>query len=192
MPRNRNLLMFVDDSGFNLNLRRSKARSKRGKKAPVVIPAVRGRNMTLIIAANCEEVIYQKVISDSTCNSDVFKLFLQELFAIIESRNDLHNSWVVMDNARIHKVEAVQNVCNQFGCSLQFLSPYSYMLNPVENAFSKIKNVVRNRLSATNPSERLDEIIYSGTLSITREDLNGYFEHMISNICMAEIGHIFN
>jgi transposase len=190
-PRDRRKLIFIDESGFNLHLRRSKARSKKGKRAQVVIPTVRGRNITLLLAANKESIIHFKLISDRTCNGSVFGEFISELFEIISSREDLHGSWVIMDNARIHKIEDVRNTCEQFCCRLQFLSPYSFMLNPVENIFSKIKGFVRDQLSAARNGDRLMDIIRSGILTITRSDLNGYFEYIMENIYKAALKFSF-
>jgi DDE superfamily endonuclease len=87
-----------------------------------------------------------------------------------------------MDNAKIHKVESVRRVCSQFGCSLVFLSPYSFMLNPVENIFSKVKCFVRNQLVMAGENQRLVDIMKDGVLTVTDNDLNGYFNHMANNI----------
>jgi transposase len=91
-PRDGRKLIFVDESGFNLHLRRNKARSKKGERAPVVIPTVRGRNVSLILAANRDEVLHYKIIDDSTCNGNIFEGFVNELFENISRRVELHGS----------------------------------------------------------------------------------------------------
>ena len=146
-PENMDNCIFIDESGFNLHLRRNKARSRIGTRAPIVIPAVRGRNMSLIVADNKSRTLHYKVITDGTCNSVKFAQFLSELFIIIRDDPLLHGSWIIMDNAKIHSRALISDICSQSGCVLKYLSPYSYMLDPVENIFSKIKLYVRSRLT---------------------------------------------
>jgi transposase len=67
-----------------------------------------------------------------------------------------------MDNARVHCPRELGPICTQDGCSVKFLSPYSYMLNPVENIFSKVKNYVRNCLSRESAIFELPELIRQG------------------------------
>lgn len=68
--QSRDKLIFIDECGFNLHLRRSQARSQRGKRAHVVVPSVRGRNVTLIAAMTNQGILHTKILSNSTCNSE--------------------------------------------------------------------------------------------------------------------------
>ena len=61
-----------------------------------------------------------------------------------------------------------------------FISPYSYMLNPIEYSFSIIKSVVR-RILGKGYSENFIELIFMAIGEITMSDLNGYFMHMRNN-----------
>jgi transposase len=177
-PRDNKKIIFLDESGFDLHLRRNKARSKRGQRASVIVPTVRGRNVTLILAANRARVIHHKIISNTTCNGEKFMEFMRRLLGIIRLDEKLHGSWIVMDNSRIHKVEGVREICDQYGCKLLFLSPYSFMLNPVANIFSKMKSYVRNQLSAPKENENLEETIKNGIRCITSDDLRDYFDNI--------------
>uniref|UniRef100_A0A0N5BZS1 DDE_3 domain-containing protein n=1 Tax=Strongyloides papillosus TaxID=174720 RepID=A0A0N5BZS1_STREA len=64
-----------------------------------------------------------------------------------------------------------------FNFDFKFLSPYSYMLRPIENAFSKVKSCVRSRLR-NNENGVLSDIIMSETNNITSTDCNGYFRYI--------------
>jgi transposase len=150
-PSDPKKIIFIDESGFNQHLRRSKAWSKKGTRAQLTVPIVRGRNQTLIVAANGERIIYHKVIRDRNCNGALFSEFMAELYQIIYNDVELYESWIIMDNAKIHN--AVRNSYSLLGISFRFLSPYSYMLNPVENIFSKVKTFVRNYLGNFPPSD---------------------------------------
>ena len=96
-----------------------------------------------------------------------------------------------MDNSRIHKRTEIEIITLEFNFEYKFLSPYFYMLNPIENAFSKIKNGVRSRLRlGTNGF--LSELILSETNTITPTDSAGYFRNILRNItnCAAELPYI--
>jgi transposase len=47
-----------------------------------------------------------------------------------------------MDNLSAHKGEEVRELVEERGCQVLFLPPYSPDLNPIEEAFSKIKGLL--------------------------------------------------
>uniref|UniRef100_A0A0K0FIZ6 DDE_Tnp_IS1595 domain-containing protein n=1 Tax=Strongyloides venezuelensis TaxID=75913 RepID=A0A0K0FIZ6_STRVS len=75
-----------------------------------------------------------------------------------------------------------------FNFDFKFLSQYSYMINPIENAFSKIKYCVRSRLR-NNENEVSSDIIMSKINNITSTDCNGYFRCTIN--CAAEVPYYY-
>jgi transposase len=184
-PKDPKKLIYIDESGFNLHLRRKRARSKRGSRASIIIPTVRGRNITLILATNGSEIIHYKLVSGINCNSEIFKIFCEELLGIISIKKDLYGAWIIMDNSRIHKIEQLRTTFSFFDCSLIFLSPYSYMLNPVEYVFSKIKGAVRSLLPSSTEGDTLLDVIREGISTITENDLKGYFSFMFENVHKA-------
>ena len=72
---------------------------------------------------------------------------MTELISICRQKfpQGLFNFFV--DNARIHHANIITDFLNRENINIVFLSPYSYMLNPIEYSFSKIKSVVRRELS---------------------------------------------
>jgi transposase len=56
-----------------------------------------------------------------------------------------------------------------------FLPSYSPDLNPIEEAFSKIKSIVRKAQARTR--EALDEAICEALAAVTLEDAAGWFAH---------------
>ncbi len=127
-------------------MRRDRARSRRGNRVSITIPTIRGRMQTLIIAANQDKILHQKLISETTCSGEQFTIFIQELIINLNANNNFRGSWLIMINAQIHKVRSARDFIGNSGYHLAFLSPYSYMLNPVENIFSKIKSLVRGTM----------------------------------------------
>lgn len=183
-PQNKRNCIYLDESGFNSHLRKGTARSKKGVKAVVTVPAVRGRMVSLILAMNNEKVLHYKIVSDSTCDGKVFADFIGELFAVLDTDATFSESWILMDNAMIHRVQAVQDLFENTSYIRKPLSPYSFMLNPCENVFSKVKAIARSILS-TNSENPLTSAIQFGVNAISGTDCANYFIHTCNNLAKA-------
>jgi transposase len=80
-----------------------------------------------------------------------------------------------MDNLSAHKGERVKELIEGQGCELLYLPPYSPDLNPIEEAFSKIKSLIR-KAEARN-REALLEAIGAAISALSAQDARGFFEH---------------
>jgi len=80
-----------------------------------------------------------------------------------------------MDNLGAHRGERVRKLIEARGCSLLFLPPYSPDFSPIEEAFSKLKALLRR--AAARSREALLEAIGSALSAVTPEDAAGYFGH---------------
>ena len=80
-----------------------------------------------------------------------------------------------MDNLSAHKGERVGELIEERGCELIYLPAYSPDLNPIEEAFSKIKRLVRKAQARTK--EALVEAIGSALSAVSSKDARGFFEH---------------
>lgn len=186
--------IFIDESGFNYHMRRTLARSRSGTRAYVHTPVLRGRVESLIIAASGQKIIHSKLISDGTCNGEKFFAFMQELLNILDLNATYSGAWIIMDNARIHHTQNLRNLIYSSNYLLKFLSPYSYMLNPVELIFSKIKINVRNRMNSLhldNQEINISNLIGEAIGLITNQDCMGYFSWMYRNVSLALQEHKF-
>lgn len=181
-------IFFVDESSFNLHLKRKMGRSRVGERVYLTVPVVRGRNITLISAINGAGVVYYELISGGV-DSERFKSFLSNLDRIISGELNIDGGVIIMDNARPHTSTATSDHIASLNSQVKFLSPYSYMLNPIEFSFSKIKSVVR-QLDLT--SENAHEMIVRGIESITTEDCEGWYRFMRRNAALAVDNHLFN
>ena len=78
---------------------------------------------------------------------------------------------VVMDNLSAHKTEKVRGLVEGAGCELLYLPPYSPDLNPIEEAFSKIKGILRKAQARTRDAlvEALGPALSSRLAKKTRE-----------------------
>jgi len=80
-----------------------------------------------------------------------------------------------MDNLSAHKTEKVRELVEEAGYELLYLPPYSPDLNPIEEAFSKIKGILRKVEARTR--EALVEAVGPALSWVTEEDVRGFFEH---------------
>lgn len=81
---------------------------------------------------------------------------------------------VVMDNLSMHKSKRVEKLIEEAGATLLFLPPYSPDFNPIEEAFSKVKSILREASSRTK--EALLEATGKALDAITSEDLRGFYQ----------------
>lgn len=84
-------------------------------------------------------------------------------------------SVVVLDNLGAHKVDAVRRIVEAGGARLLFLPQYSPELNAIEEAWSKVKNVVRSLDPRTHRD--VDKAIVAGCDAVTPEDAAGWIRH---------------
>ena len=103
--------------------------------------------------------------------SVVFETYVEHVLAPTLRRGQV----VVMDNLSAHKGERIKELIERRGCQLVYLPSYSPDLNPIEEAFSKIKRLVRKAEARTR--EALVEAIGSALSAVTSRDARGFFEH---------------
>jgi transposase len=82
---------------------------------------------------------------------------------------------VVMDNLGAHRPKRIRELIEQQGCELLYLPAYSPDYNPIEEAFAKIKTLLRK--AAARSKEALVEAIGAALSAVTAADAQGFFEH---------------
>jgi transposase len=80
-----------------------------------------------------------------------------------------------MDNLSAHKGSKVRELIEAWGCQLLFLPPYSPDLNPIEEAFAKVKSLLRRAGARTH--EALMKAMGRALEAVTVRDTRGFFEH---------------
>lgn len=163
-------LVFVDEMGTNTSLSPLRAWSRRGERARCAVPRNRGKNTTLLSSMSVEGMGPSLAITGAV-DARVFEAYLERVLL-----PELHpGQIVVMDNLSAHKTEKVRELVEEAGCELLYLPPYSPDLNPIEEAFSKIKGILRKAEARTR--EVLVEALGSALSSVSEEDARGFFEH---------------
>lgn len=164
-------LVFVDESGFNTSMTRLRARAPRGKRAYGKVPRNRGKNTTLIAAITLEGAMSQSMTIEGATDALAFEAYVEHFLAPSLEEGQV----VVLDGLGAHRTERVRELVEERGADLLFLPSYSPDLNPIEEAFSKIKHLVRK--AGARVRETLVEAIARALAAVTIEDAVGWFVH---------------
>jgi transposase len=160
--------VFVDESSTNISLSPIYARAPRGERAHGKAPKNWGKNVSLICAIDSEGVKSSMSV-EGAVDSKAFESYIEHFLAPTLERGQI----VVMDNLSSHKSKRVQQLIEDAGCELLFLPPYSPDMNPIEEAFSKVKGILRKAGARTR--EALVEATGHALEAITPEDIRGFY-----------------
>lgn len=166
-------LVFVDECGTNTSMTRLRSRAPKGERAYGRVPRNRGKNQTLIAAITLEGAMDQRAAMtiEGSTDAEVFEGYVERFLAPTLGEGQV----VVMDKLSAHRTNKVRKLIETRGAELVFLPSYSPDLNPIEEAFSKIKGMLRKAGARTR--EALVEAMAEALAAITPEDAAGWFRH---------------
>jgi transposase len=163
-------LVFVDEMGTNTSLSPVYAWAKKGQRALCSVPRNRGKNTTVLSSMSVRGMGPSLTVEGAT-TSAVFEAYVDQVLAPTLRKGQV----VVIDNLSAHKGERIRELIEERGCELIYLPSYSPDFNPIEEAFSKIKGLVRKAEARTK--EALLEAIGWALSAVTTDDARGFFEH---------------
>ena len=163
-------LVFVDEMGANVSLLPLYAWSRRGLRARAKAPRNWGKNFTLLSSMSMEGMGPSVAVEGATTRA-VFEAYVEQALAPSLRRGQV----VVMDNLSAHKGGRVRELVEGRGCELLYLPPYSPDLTPIEEAFSKVKGLMRRAEARTR--EALVEAMGKALGAVSASDARGFFEH---------------
>jgi len=162
--------VFLDESGVTTEMTRRYGRALRGERIREASPAGHWRTLTLLGAMTSEGMLASMTVESPT-DGDVFRAYLDEVLCP-QLRPD---QVVVMDNLAAHKVDGVRQRIEAAGARLLYLPPYSPDFNPIEQAWSKIKEHLRSAKART--LEVLEETVTQALRTITPQNASAWFSH---------------
>lgn len=160
--------VFVDECSTNVSLSPIYARAPRGERASGKAPRNWGKNVSLVCAIDSGGVKPSMSV-EGAVDAKAFETYVEHFLAPTLKRGQI----VVMDNLSVHKSKRVERLIEQAGCELLFLPPYSPDMNPIEEAFSKVKSVLRKTAARTR--EALLEATGRALDKITPENIRGFY-----------------
>ena len=163
-------VVFVDETWAKTNMTRTRGYAPKGERLVDTAPHGHWQTTTFVGAITTRGFIAPMVV-DGAVNGAVFKAYVEQVLVPELRRGDV----VAMDNLRCHQVDGVWAAIEGAGCRLLYLPPYSPDLNPIENAFSKLKRLLRTA------AERTVDGLWSAVGRLldrfTRRECRNYFRH---------------
>jgi transposase len=160
----------VDESGTHISMDRLRSRAPRGVRAYGKVPKNRGKNLTLIASMSLHGMGESMCIEGAT-DARAFEVYVEHFLAPSLCEGQM----VVMDNLGAHRPKRIRELIEERGCELLYLPSYSPDYNPIEEAFAKIKNLLRKAAARTR--EALVEAIGAALSAVSAADIRGFFEH---------------
>jgi transposase len=137
-------LVFIDETWAKTNMARTHGRAPRGERLRVGMPHGHWKTTTFIGALTLRGMIAPFVLN-RPINRIAFEAYVEQVLVPELRLGDI----VIMDNLSSHKGPRTRQMIETVGASLLFLPPYSPDFNPIENAFSKLKAMLRKAAERT-------------------------------------------
>lgn len=162
--------VWLDETGSHLGYTPTHARAPRGQRAYATAPANRGENKTVLASLSLAGV-GPTMRFDGSMTTDRFEGFICHVLAPTLRPGQI----VVADNLRAHHSDRARAAIEARGAHFWHLPTYSPDLNPIEEAFSKLKALLRRARARTD--DALRTATRAALSSITPADIAGWFSH---------------
>jgi transposase len=137
-------LVFIDETWATTNMARTHGRAPRGERLRAAIP--HGHWLTTTFVAGLRNTgMVAPMVLDGPINGPLFQDYVEQVLVPELCPGDI----VVMDNLGSHKGAGVRAAIEAAGASLLYLPPYSPDFNPIEQAFAKLKAMLRKAAERT-------------------------------------------
>ncbi|KAG2190898.1 hypothetical protein INT47_003580 [Mucor saturninus] len=176
--------VFIDESAFHINLKRTMAWSERGSRAEVIVPQTRAKTTT-ILGATTGTSSGKATASVGTVTGHYFN-FVAKTMDIMDQHEQFKDFYLIMDNALIHTAKDIERYIIQRGYRCVYLPPYSPELNPIEQFWHVVKSKLkRERLLKT---ETLSTRITDACNDVLYSDLEGSARYSVKkfDVCLAK------
>ncbi len=137
-------MVFLDETFVNTKMTRLRGRSRRGQRLRMSAPFGHWKTHTFIAGLRCSKLIAPWVI-DGPITRLAFEAYIETQLAPTLHTGDV----VILDNLAVHKSEKAAQCLKQRGAWFLFLPAYSPDLNPIEQAFAKLKAHLRKAEART-------------------------------------------
>jgi transposase len=137
-------LVFLDETYVNTKMTRLRGRSRKGQRLHASAPFGHWKTHTFIAGLRCSELSAPWII-DGPITRSAFDIYIETQLAPTLRRGDV----VILDNLAVHKSERAAECLKRQGAWFLFLPAYSPDLNPIEQAFAKLKAHLRKAEART-------------------------------------------
>jgi transposase len=137
-------LIFLDETWFTTSMARLSGYAPRGRRLTAAVPHGHWKTTTFVGGLTADGFVAPMVL-DGAMNTAAFVAYVDQVLAKEVRPGDL----VILDNLSSHKTPAAVAALRRHEIDVLYLPPYSPDLNPIENAFSKLKRLVRSAAERT-------------------------------------------
>ncbi len=137
-------LVFIDETGADTKMARRHGRAPRGQRLRSSVPHGHWKTTTFVGGLRLSGMTAPMVL-DGPMTGDWFGAYVEQILVPTLRPGDI----VILDNLPAHKNATARRAIEAVGAELRFLPPYSPDLNPIENAFSKLKANLRKAAART-------------------------------------------
>lgn len=137
-------LVFIDETWATTNMTRVRGRAPRGERLRAAIPHGHWKTTTFVAGLRNSGMIAPMVL-DGPINGETFQAYIDQVLVPALRPGDV----VILDNLGSHKGAGVRAAVEAAGADLLYLPPYSPDFNPIENAFAKLKAMLRKAAERT-------------------------------------------
>jgi transposase len=162
--------VFIDETATNTKMVRLRGRGPQGERVVGVVPQGHWETITLV-AGLTQDGVVAPFTYKGAMDGETFVGYVEQCLAPTLKRGQI----VIMDNLPVHRVAGVKEAIEAAGATLLYLPKYSPELNPIEEAFSKIKALLRK--AAERSVKGLVRRIGAILRSIDNQECMNYFNH---------------
>jgi len=163
-------LIFIDESGLSTKMARLRGWAPKGERCRAAIPHGHWKTITFVGGLTLTGFVAPMLL-DGPMNGECFLAWVEQMLAPTLQPGDI----VVMDNLPAHKIAGARDAIEAHGAKLFYLPPYSPDLNPIENAFAKLKAHVRK--AAARTLDTLDTAAADALTQFTPDQCLNFFTH---------------
>lgn len=139
-------LAFIDETAAATNMARRYGRAPRGERRRLPVPQGHYKSTTVTAALRTSGLVATTVFDGAT-NGERFRAYITNTLVPVLKPGDT----VILDNLNVHKVTGIREVIEAAGAYLIYLPTYSPDFNPIEQAFAKLKALLRTAAARTVP-----------------------------------------
>jgi transposase len=161
-------LVFIDETGASTKMARLRGRAKCGQRCRASVPYGHWQTTTFTGALRLSGMTAPMVL-DGPMNHEAFRAYVEQV--LVPTLH--HGEIVIMDNLPAHRGADIRTAIKNAGASLIYLPPYSPDFNPIENAFAKLKALLRK--AAARSLEALWNAIREALAAFTPAECANYF-----------------
>jgi transposase len=160
-------LVFIDETAATTAMERRYGRAPRGERCRVGVPQGHWKTTTVTAALRTSGLV-ATALFDGATNGDRFLAYVTDILVPALKPGDT----VILDNLGAHKVAGVREAIQAVGAKLLYLPPYSPDFNPIEQAFAKLKALLRS--AAARTICKLKEAIRKAFDAFTPDECRNY------------------